>query len=135
MNEQLNLKSCPFCGKPAVMNYNNSIHCSDTVNCGAQVESGVSSDINQLREWTINAWNKRVEIPVCTTCGKPKDENTFCSNAFHVIQPLYIQRDEERYKNIPDWYGGDDYINSNWKPLTVDQLKERHKELEKKLGI
>lgn len=73
--------------------------------------------------------------PVCTTCGKPKDENTFCSNAFHVIQPLYIQRDEERYKNIPDWYGGDDYINSNWKPLTVEQLKERHKELEKKLGI
>jgi hypothetical protein len=72
--------------------------------------------------------------PVCTTCGKPKGENTFCSNAFHVIEPLYIQREENRYKNIPDWYGGDDYPD-DWPTFTFEQLRERHKKLEKKLGI
>jgi hypothetical protein len=30
---------------------------------------------------------------LCTTCGKGKDENTFCSNAFHIMPDVFTRQD------------------------------------------
>ena len=53
------LLPCPFCGNEAEMKYANMINCTDTVNCGAQVDSGDSGSLTT--KYTIEAWNNRVK--------------------------------------------------------------------------
>ena len=53
------LKDCPFCGGKATMNYVNMIHCSNTVNCGCQVE--MSDHGKRTKQFTIDSWNYRYE--------------------------------------------------------------------------
>lgn len=42
------------------MNYVNMIHCSDVVNCGAQLEQSEASTADNTKEYVQTAWNNRI---------------------------------------------------------------------------
>lgn len=51
------LKTCPFCGKPAKRYFGNVIGCTDVVNCGAQIESSDHGESTFM--FTRDSWNRR----------------------------------------------------------------------------
>lgn len=54
--------TCPFCGKPGQVFGCNMVGCSDTVECGGQVDFGHwSGEINGVPDvhFVIEQWNKR----------------------------------------------------------------------------
>lgn len=58
----LALSPCPFCGKPGQVFGCNSVGCSDTVNCGGEVNFGHwEGEINGVPDvhFVIEQWNKR----------------------------------------------------------------------------
>ena len=56
-SDSTQLLCCPFCGGKAVARFTNMIYCENTVDCGAQVESGDSGELTF--KFTIAAWNRR----------------------------------------------------------------------------
>lgn len=54
-----------------------------------------------------------------------------------LMQPLYIQLEDARHNRIQEdqWLNNDPRQHNDWVPPTLEQLKEKHNELEKKLGI
>lgn len=53
----IELLPCPFCGSSAIKRHVNFLYCSDTVNCGAQIEHTTSRDENSV----IHTWNTRAQ--------------------------------------------------------------------------
>jgi hypothetical protein len=57
---EIKLKPCPFCGNTEIISKHiNLIYCSDTVNCGCQIELG-DSIMNSL-ESIRKQWNTRYD--------------------------------------------------------------------------
>lgn len=55
--------ACPFCGKPAKIFGSNVVGCSDTVDCGGNVDfghwTGTNDDGVPAVHYVIEQWNKR----------------------------------------------------------------------------
>lgn len=112
-NSTPKLKPCPFCGKPAKLFAPNMVICTDTVSCGAEVNSGDSGDMTQ--EYTVSAWNTRA-APEWISVETRLPENTD-----YVL--VYFKTNDDEHTGqavtfyILGWVAQDDCTVTHWQLL------------------
>lgn len=72
---QLKPLACPFCGKPASIFGSNMVGCSDTVDCGGNVDfghwTGTNDDGVPAVHYVIEQWNKREKPKLISKKASP----------------------------------------------------------------
>jgi hypothetical protein len=109
------LKPCPFCCKPAKRYFTNVVGCTDTVNCGAQIELGDHG--TRTIEYTIESWNRRVENEAlqwrCVSDVLPEKEGVYLCHFSDGVTETFPYEGED----YPGMWGVSGTIVTHWMPL------------------